>query len=310
LLTPEGLAAYAAANPTAGGEVQLLNNDLKTPYSDQFSLGMRNMVNLWGHDWNTSVTLAHIRSRDGIYFHLGNRREDGSFHEFDDLGQTFGGAPFAFAIPGYGSLILADNGIKYNLNSLLVSLDKPFTDESKWGFNLAYTYNDAEENRPRAGEGETFLFDYPFATDQFYVSTGIPEHRLVLSGIYAPGWDVTLSSKLTLESHRPRITTNCLNSLPPPEDNYLCFFDPYTPNGTIGFKRWDFAVEKRFNTGSDVSFKVRADLINAFNWRNWNQFDGNRGSQGGPPNPDLGERNGNEVILPTRTFKLSFGIDW
>src|SRR3546814_5212823 len=41
LMTPEGIAAYVAANPRSGGEVNLLSNDLHTPYSDQFSLGMR-----------------------------------------------------------------------------------------------------------------------------------------------------------------------------------------------------------------------------------------------------------------------------
>ncbi|MCF7220208.1 TonB-dependent receptor [Marilutibacter chinensis] len=313
LLTPEGLAAYAAANPMVGGEVQLLNNDLKTPYSDQYSIGMRNIVEWWGHDWNTSVTLSHIRSRDGIYFHLGNRRPDGSFHEFENLGQTWGNAPFGFAIPGYGSLILGDNGFEYNLNSLLVSLDKPFTEASPWGFNLAYTYSDGEENRPNASNGETFLFDYPFATSQYYPSTGVPEHRLVLSGIYSPGWDLTFSGKLVLESHKPRSSNNCLDSPPEPEPNYLCYYDPYTPDGSIGYKRFDLAAEKRWNTGSDVSFRVRADLINVFDWANWNQFDGRYGLGNGgrlPVNPDLGERNGNEIIEPSRTFKLSFGIDW
>lgn len=313
LLTPGGLDAYRAANPTAGGEVQLLNNDLKTPYSDQYSLGMRNMVTLWGMDWNTSVTLSHIRSRDGIYFHLGNRRPDGSFHAFESLGQTWGDAPFGFAIPGYGSLILADNGFEYNLNSLLVSIDKPFTNESPWGVNLAYTYSDAEENRPNASTGETFLFDYPFATNQYYVSTGVPKHRLVLSGIYSPGWGVTMSSKLTLQSHTPRAANNCLDSPQPPQPNYLCHYDPVTPDGDIGYKRFDLALEKRWDTGTDLSFKVRADLINVFNWDNWNQFDLRYGLGSGgrlPVNPDLGERNGTEVIVPMRTFKLSFGFDW
>ena len=38
----------------ARSEINLINNDLKTPYSDQFSLGMRNRFDLWNHDWNTS----------------------------------------------------------------------------------------------------------------------------------------------------------------------------------------------------------------------------------------------------------------
>ncbi len=313
LMTPEGLAAYAAANPVAGGEVNLLSNDLKTPYSDQYSLGMRNTVGLWGHDWNTSVTLSHIRSKDGIYFHLGNRRLDGSFHEFESRGQTWGNAPFGFAIPGYGSLILGDNGFEYKLNSLLLSIDKPFSNSSPWGFNIAYTYSDAKENRPDASNGETYLFDYAFATDRMYISTGVPKHRVVMTGIYSPGWDLTFSGRLVLSSHKPKPATNCLDSLPQPEPNFLCYYDPYIPNGTIGYKQFDLAAEKRWDTGTDIGFRVRIDLINVFDWRNWNQFNATRGLGNGgrlPLNPNFGNRSGLEIYEPTRTFKLSFGLDW
>ena len=304
LMTPEGIAAYVAANPRAGGEVNLLNNDLKTPYSDQYSLGMRNLVELWGYDWNTSVTLSHIRSKDGIYFRLGNRWPDGSFHQTP--GATWGGQPWGQAIPGYGSLILADNGIEYKLNSLLISLDKPFTAESGWGLNVAYTYSDAEENRTNASNGETFYFDGANVGDRFYTSTGVPKHRLVLSGIYGIGWDTMFSGKLVLASHLPRDATNCNDA--PSSNN--CFYDPFEPEGTIGYKQFDAALEKRWNTGTDLSFKVRADVLNVFNWRNWNQFEGWRGAAGEPRNPNFGRRNGDETLWPTRTFKLSFGLDW
>lgn len=317
LLTEEGLRNYVQANPIGGGDITLLNNDLKTPYSDQFSLGIRNAFELWGNDWNSSVTLSHIRSHDGIVFRLGNRRPDGSFHEFEDRGQTWGGQPWGsnFPVPGYGQLVLADNGIEYRLNSLLLSLDKPYSNASPWGVNLAYTYSDATENRPGASDGETYLFDYPFVTDQFYVSTGVPRHRLVLSGIYSPGWDMTFSGKLVLQSHTPNSATNCLDSLPEPEPSFLCRYDPYTPNGSIGFKQLDLAAEKRWHAGDNLSFRVRADLLNAFNWRNWTQFDGRYGlgdDGRGPANPALGDRadGGLEIALPTRTFKLSFGLDW
>jgi hypothetical protein len=304
LMTPDGIAAYVASNPSAGGEVNLLNNNLKTPYSDQYSLGMRNLVELWGVDWNTSVTLSHIRSKDGIYFRLGNRWPAGNFHETP--GATWGGQPWTQTIPGYGSLILADNGFEYRLNSLLVSLDKPFTKESGWGLNLAYTYSDAEENRSDASRDETYYFDGARVGDRFYTSTGVPKHRLVLSGIYDVGWDTIFSGKLVLASHRPRDATNCNDA--PSSDN--CFYDPYEPEGTIGYKQFDAALEKRWNTGTDLSFKVRADVLNVFNWRNWNQFEGWRGAAGQPRNPNFGKRNGDETLWPTRTFKLSFGLDW
>lgn len=305
LLTPEGLAAYAAANPRVGGEVQLLNNELKTPYSDQFSLGMRNSVSLWGQDWNTSVAISHIRSRDGIYFRLGNRYSDGRYYNVP--GATWGGQPWGESIPGYGSLILGDNGIDYNLNSLLVSIDKPYTEASGWGVNLAYTYSDAEENNSNAAQGdENFVGDYPTIPSRMLLSTGVPEHRLVLSGIYDAIWDITLSGKLTLASHRPRYAINCRDAV----DWNNCFFDPFVPKGTIGYKQFDLAAEKVWSTGTDVKLRVRADMLNVFNWRNWNQFTDWRGGVGEALNPNFAERSGDEILLPTRTFKLSFGLDW
>ena len=320
LLTQEGLEAYAAANPLSGGQVFLINNDLKTPYSDQYSIGMRNLFDLWGHEWNSSVTLSHIRAYDGIYFHLGNRREDGSFHQFEDQGQTWGGAPFGNPPPGYGNLILGDNGFEYRSTSLLVSLDKPYTDESGWGFNVAYTFTDGEENRPNASNGETFLFDYPFVTNNYYISTGVPRHRLVLSGIWSPGWDLTFSGKLILESQTARASTNRLLSpangtCEPITGQANCgdlraYYDPVVPYNNVGFKQFDLAVEKRWNIGEKLGFKVRADVLNVFNWRNWTQYDTNWGAPGGPVNENLGRVNGNDIQLPTRTLKLSVGMDW
>ena len=43
-----------ASQTGLGREVFMLDNNLKTPYSDQFSLGMRNQVG----EWNTSVALS------------------------------------------------------------------------------------------------------------------------------------------------------------------------------------------------------------------------------------------------------------
>jgi hypothetical protein len=320
LLTPEGIAAYAANNPQGTqSEVFLINNDLKTPYSDQFSLGIRNTIPVLGHDWNSSVTVAHIRSYDGIYFRNGRRRADGSFHQFESQGQTWGNGP-GDNVPGVGGLLLGDNGFEYRSTSLLVSLDKPYTDASRWGVNLAYTLTDGEENRPNASNEETFLFDYAYAGNEFYDSTGVAKHRLVLSGIFSPGWDLIFSGKLILSSPIPLLSVNRLES--PANgtcapitgqancENLRAFYDPVTPEGTIGFKQLDLAVEKRWNTGTDLSFKIRADLINVFNWRNWTAFDTNRGPAGGPPNPNLGLRNGNSIQFPTQAFKLSFGLDW
>jgi outer membrane receptor protein involved in Fe transport len=305
-LDPATLEALVASNPNLGAEVNLISNDIKTPYSDQFSIGMRNVFAVAGHDWVSSATIAHVRSYDGIVFTLGNRWPDGSFRNPANPNATWGGQPWGFPIPGFGTLILADNGIETKVSQLLFSLEKPFSGESPWGFTVAYTYSDAKENRLNAASSdEHYLFDYPNLDGQpFLRSIGIPKHRVVATGLYEV-FGVTLSGKLTLASPTPKDAVNCFNAAS--FDN--CFFDPYTPNDTIGFKQFDFAMRKEWDTGAGIKFYVRGDLFNAFNWRNYTDYDTWRGGPGSA-NPNFGRRSGNGTVWPPRMLKVSVGFSW
>lgn len=301
------LYALVAANPNLGAEVNLINNGIRTPYSDQFSLGMRNTFPVWGHDWNSSVAIAHIRSHDGIVFTLGNRWPDGSYRNPANPNATWGGQAWGFPIPGYGTLILADNGIETKLNQLLLSLDKPYSRSSPWGFTVAYTYSDAKENRFNAANSdEHYLFDYPNLDGQpFQTSVGIPKHRLVATGI-VDFMGMTLSSKLTLASPSPKDSVNCHDTTS--FDN--CFFDSFVPDGSIGFKQFDLALQKEWDTGTDLKFRIRGDVFNLFNWKNYTDYDTWRGGPSPDFNPGFGDRNGLGTVWPPRMFKLSFGLAW
>jgi outer membrane receptor protein involved in Fe transport len=303
---PANLYALVAANPNLGAEVFMINNDLKTPYSDQFSLGMRNTVTVWNHDWNTSATIAHVRSYDGVNFALGNRWPDGSYRDPAFPDATWGHQPWDFGIPGYGRLLIGDNGIETKLNQLLLSIDKPYSEDSPWGVTIAYTYSDAKENRLNAANSdEHFTFDYPNLDGlPFITSVGIPKHRLVATA-FGDIWGMTLSSKLTLASPNPKDSTNCYNTTS--TDN--CYFDSFIADETIGFKQLDIALQKTWNTGTDLNFYVRGDVFNVFNWKNYTDYDNWRGTPGAP-NPNFGARNGVGTIWPPRMFKLSFGLDW
>lgn len=302
---PAALAALVAATPNLGAEVNLINNDIKTPYSDQFSLGMRNAFGLFGHEWISSATIAHIRSKDGIVFTLGNRWPDGSFHQ--NPGQTWGGQPWGQAIPGYGTLILADNGIETKLNTLLLSLDKPYTVESGWGVTMAYTFSDSEENRfNSAAFDEHYLFDAASIDSQpFLRSAAIARHRFVATGILDVPWGITVSSKLTLASPQTKDAVNCYDV----EIEGNCFFDPFTPDTTLGFKQFDLAAEKVFKFGGDFALRVRADVLNVFNWKNWQDYDTWRGGFNSP-NPNFGDRSGLGIAWPPRQVKLTVGFAW
>lgn len=302
------LDALVAANPNLGAEVNLINNNLDTPYSDQISIGMRNVFSLWGNDWSSSVTFSHIVSHDGIVFSLGNRWPDGSFRNPANPGATWGGQPWGFPIPGYGTLIKADNGIETRNNSLLVSLEKGYTEASRWGFTLAYTFNDGEENRNNAyNSDEHYLFDYPTpAEDGFHRSLGLARHRFVLTGIIGTAHGLTLSSKLVLASPTPKEALNCHDA--PNFDN--CYWDPFTPNDWLGEKQWDIAAEKTWDiAGDDLQFRVRADLLNVMNWRNFTDYDTWRGDPVNA-NPNYGRRNGPGQANVPRTIKLTAGFSW
>ncbi len=306
-LNPGALSALVAANPNLGAEVNLMNNDLKTPYSDQFSIGMRNVIPVMGNDWTTSATIAHVRSYDGIVFSLGNRWPDGSFRDPGKPNATWGNQPWGFPIPGFGTLILADNGVETKVTQLLLSVEKPFTRQSPWGFTLAYTYSDAKENRLNAANAdEHYLFDYPNLNGQpFLRSIGIAKHRLVATGLYEIA-GVTLSSKLTLASPTPKDSVNCHDTTS--FDN--CFFDTFTPSDAIGFKQFDVAVRKEWDTGTDIKFFVRGDLFNVFNWHNFTDYDTWRGGPSPDTNVNFGRRNGNGTLWPPRLFKVSVGFSW
>ena len=87
--TSATLQALVAPGQIPARKSTCINNNLKAPYSDQFSIGMRNSVG----DWNTSAAIAEIRSHDGLVFTLGNRYPDGGFWQN-------GSQPWGNGIPG------------------------------------------------------------------------------------------------------------------------------------------------------------------------------------------------------------------
>ena len=295
-LDPETMRALAVAR--GGREVWLINNDLEVPYSDQVSLGMRNIYALWGNDWTTEVTLSHVESHKGVALELGNRRANGGY--FPAPGDT-AGVPYGAGFAPFGNMILVNNKLETRANSLLLRVEKPYSIASGWGVTVAYTFTDAEQNS--YVNGFPFTFNLP-TIDGFRLSRFpglVSRNRLVTTGIYDGPWGVTLSSKLTLADSQPRYSEDC-NEVSP----NLCHFAFYTPDDT--FKQLDLAAAKEWDTGYGVKLKLRADLLNVFNWDNFSGYEDWRGWI----YPDVNVNFGKPVssALPTRTFKLSVGINW
>ena len=280
------------ASSNRGSEVDMLNNNLKTPYSDQLSIGIRNKVG----DWNTSVAVARILSKDGFVFTLGNRYPNGAFF-------VNGGQPWGNGVPGFGSLIIGNNGIETKTTQVLLSADKPFTPESNWGATFAYTYTDASQNRSVT---EHYAFDeetirqYPFIN-----SNAAPRHRIVSTGSYGAPWGFVVAAKVTLAT-------------PIPVDDIACFGVTYatgsgctpisvTPKNFFGYRSVDLQITKNFEIAHVATAYIRLDGLNVFNFHNYNDSILNFGANGqANSNPVVYNYTGNINGVP-RTLKLMLG---
>ena len=274
----------------------MINNRLKVPYSDQFSLGMRNRV----LTWNTSVAVARVLSHDGFGFTLGNRLPDGSFF-------LNGNQPFGNPIPGFGSLIIGSNGIKTKTTQVLLSAEKPFSEDSHWGATFAYTYTMARQNH---NIEEPYMFDAPsFGALPFILSNAVPRHRFVATGVYRGAWGLTFAGKFTLATPTPNNDVACF--LAPGQffpTGSSCTPAAGTPPTTFGYRSVDVQVSKSFAFGGNTSMYARLDLLNAFNTANYTDYVVNWG-QNGVPNPEPVKYNtvGNITGVP-RTLKASIGM--
>jgi len=291
----ETLQALVVGSNT-GQEVDMVNNRLKMPYSDQFSLGMRNRLG----DWNTSATVARVISKDGFIYTLGNRRPDGSFFQN-------GSQPFGNPIPGFGALLLGNNGVETRTTQVLLSVDKPFSEASRWGTTLAYTYTSAKHNRDI---NEHYGFDQATIEDyRFILSNAAPRHRFVATGTFRGPWGFTVAGKLTLATPTPKNDIACY--LAPGQffpTGSSCTPDAATPRDTLGYKSVDVQATKNFNVGERSSMYVRFDVLNAFNSSNYLDYLVSWGRNGvRSSDPVAYNQIGNITGVP-RTFKASLGM--
>ena len=298
-LTADGLKSLVHSS---FGEMHLINNNLKTPYSDQFSIGMRNKAG----DWITSLTVTHIVSRDGVIARNGNRFGDGSWWWWKDQwyagsGGSYGGQPTT--PDGNGVLYLFDNAKTSTNNQVLVSFDKPYSQESGWGASIAYTYSDAHGLLIDAGD-----YQLEWAVNSgpngapVLNSNFVARHRLVAVGNVDGPWGMVFGGKLVLET--PRAFTGYTYDNPPPQNGFVeqyRYLNQMVDN-RIGYETFDFQVTKNFKISSAGTLQLRFDLLNAFNKYNYANYLYNNA-----PQPPVYDTNGNIRGVP-RTFKLGLDV--
>lgn len=249
-------------------ELFMFNNKLKTPYSDQYSLGISNQVG----DWLTDVTVQRNLSYDGFAMSLINRAPDGAYF-------VNGGAPWdiQYAVPGYNNTILGMNGLEQRSTQVLLSAEKPYTKESGWGLTLAYTHTSARQNRtidePYAFDKAT-IHDYPFVK-----SDAVSAHRFVASGSIDGPWGIVFGAKVVLATPEPINTIACFGHTD--ADGATCQAIGFTPPGSgkflfggdiWGYRTVDFQATKEFTVYRDFKMSARINVLNAFNFKNYSSY--------------------------------------
>ena len=295
-LTQEGrdLLLAGTVNGRGGGELFFIDNDLKVPRSDQFSLGVRGRLS---DLYQVEVGFNHIIGKNGFGWLLGNRRPDGSFFPPGAPPDS----PFCCAPPGFGSILLGTNGIDTKSNSVYFKGTKAYRPDSPWSLDATYTFMKAKENRQF---GETFSLDYPSFDDYpFATSSGVRKHRLVAAGsVDLPRpFNASIAAKLTVAS--PPYVKGFVNQTSAPFDRLVL-----TKEAETWLAQLDLAATKYFNLpmlSDEARIWMRVDIFNVLNRKNWSDF------ESCPCNSNFGDRIGLGVGgNPPRTFKLSAGYSF
>jgi outer membrane receptor for ferrienterochelin and colicin len=308
VLAGNGVTLASGEVVTGSREVFMINNDLKTPYVDQYSLGLRSQMEFYGFAFESEIGVKEVKARDGFMWKLGNRLPDGAFFE---TGTTWG-APWSGDIQGgeHSNLLLGDNGLESDLTSWHIKIDKRYTAEQPWGLAMTYTNTDATENRQYA---ETFSLDYA-NIDGFGVnpSAGVDEHVLITSFSYDFPWGILFAGKLKLKSGAPIYAVS--NEFGPENAFHdVIYHRNEDKSGLWAFKQFDMSLSKNFDVAGGSAF-IRVDVLNLFNTKNWGVGNRNHGFYNGSlgvfePNERVGLHD-ESIIGPMRTAKLSVGYNF
>jgi hypothetical protein len=258
-----GLDQLIAASGTTNREIFLLNNDTKPPYADQFNIGLRQTLGRW----NGSLSYNGVRGKRG----------------FTWVSAT--GLCCGALVPGYGNVIISDPaGKKYWYDGIHLTLDRPYSAQSAWGFRVAWTHGTAKQTG-----NDLFSLDFPSAnTYPKHTVPGSEKDRIVASGTFGLPLDVRFSTIVSLGSGG---AANLLDfsqgfSLQNRIDTRAYAGTLYPPkSGGFGDRSIDFRLEKDIPV-SRFAIGVVAEMFNAGNFHNYGCLNNFLGPDG---NPSLGQ---------------------
>ena len=258
----QALIAKGAAHP----EIYLLSNNTKPPYSTQANIGYRQAFG----SWLASASYNIVRGKRGITYVAASGTCCGAF------------------APGFGAVIINDPvGKSFWYDGQSITLDRPYTSQTKWGARFLYTHAKAQQNG-----NDLFSLDLPSAS--LYAKHPIPgsePNHFSATGIFGIPWDMRFSTNVTLGTGPATPITDFSQgfSLAGRLATGVKRGAVYPPkSGGFGYRNIDFRLEKDFHAFSGVSFGVVGEIFNAFNFTNYGCLSDFLPPEG---NPTLGQPN-------------------
>lgn len=287
-------------------EYWMLNNHMKMPYSDQFSLALRKAVS----GWNTEVGLQQVLGHNEFLWANGGRNPDGTIPTGGAWFDPAGGGP-----PSVQKLLLGDTSAKTKTTNLLLKADKPYTKESGWGAQVALTLSEAFTTATDYGAESSDANQWNWAAgkaqgSQWRRSIDVEKYRVVAS--YSSDnilpWGVLLGAKVTAGPGTPFFVTSCAAGWGSGCQRYV------VDGGT--FEQVDLMLSKDAKLpalGQKVTFRM--DILNLFNKANYGKYDTWGGGPSTPAQNVWGGDNANAgkpggLTGPMRTVKVGMKVDF
>jgi hypothetical protein len=261
-LTPAGLQGLIAQGATHP-EIYLLSNKTKPPSSTQYNVGFRHAIG----SWLGSASYNAVRGKNGITYVAASGTCCGAF------------------APGYNAVIINDpvgKSFWYDAESL--TMDRPYTDQTRWGARFTYTHAKAQQNG-----NDLFSLDLPSAAA--YARHPVPgsePNHFNATGIFGIPWDMRFSTSVTVGTGGATPITDFSKGFSLPGR-----LQTGVKRGAVypdkGYRNVDFRLSKDFSAVRGTTIGVIAEVFNAFNFTNYgclNDFVGDNNDRTTLGNPN------------------------
>ncbi|MDP3404227.1 MAG: TonB-dependent receptor [Brevundimonas sp.] len=283
------------------GEIFLVKNDAPPPRTDQFNIGIRQKF--W--DIQTALTFSYAKTENEFQWsRLNVNNTNGITVRPSQFTNPATNQPYAFN----DSVFYSDHNREREYKAMYLTVDRPYTEASGYGFSLAYTLAEGEQNGSRGDGTGNFDFDYAtVALSPTFNAPGVERHRIVASGTMRLPYEFRLSSIITLGSGRPFTGFTGINGTPIEWFAYYPDRKAFLPGLNFAYRQVDLRLTRPIAMPGGTQLELTLDAINVFNFRNYSGYNQTINTNGN--NPALRERNAlfgapTAQFVPTQSFQL------